>query len=73
MRSRSTVSIIDLEMRVLVAYRAADGLYGEVPPMSVFDEMLDQRLRLMASAVPQGHDGGCPHTEAGAPPASDDR
>lgn len=29
---RSTVTIIDLELRVLVAYRAADGVYGDVPP-----------------------------------------
>lgn len=48
MRLRSTVTIVDLELRVLVAYRAANGAYGEVPPMSVFDELLDLRLRLMA-------------------------
>lgn len=47
---RSTVTIIDLELRVLVAYRAADGVYGDVPPMRVFDELLDQRLQLMAAS-----------------------
>jgi hypothetical protein len=48
MRLRSTVTIVDLELRVLVAYRAANGAYGKVPPMSVFDELLDLRLRLVA-------------------------
>lgn len=57
MRLRSTVTIIDLELRVLVAYRAADGVYGEVPPMSVFDELLDQRLHLMASGRASMYDG----------------
>lgn len=49
MRLRSTVVIVDLELRVLVAYRAANGVYGEVPPMTVFDELLDLRLHLMAA------------------------
>lgn len=48
MRLRSTVEIVDLELRVLVAYRAAGGVHGEVPPMRVFDELLDARLVLMA-------------------------
>lgn len=48
MRLRSTVKVVDLELRLMVAYRAAEGLYGDVPPMSVFDELLDQRLQLMA-------------------------
>ncbi|MCG7598035.1 hypothetical protein [Mycobacterium sp. PSTR-4-N] len=51
------MTIIDLELRVLVAYRAADGVYGEVPPMSVFDELLDQRLHLMASGGASTYDG----------------
>lgn len=56
MRLHSTVKIIDLELRVLVAYRAAGGVYGEVPPVSVFDELLDLRLRLMASGRASVHD-----------------
>ncbi len=65
MRLRSTVTIIDLELRVLVAYRAADGVYGEVPPMSVFDELLDQRLRLMASGRASMNDGAAQRLRVG--------
>ncbi|OPX05898.1 hypothetical protein B1790_29970 [Mycobacterium sp. AT1] len=57
--------IIDLELRVLVAYRAADGVYGEVPPMSVFDELLDQRLHLMAFARASMHDGAAQRLRVG--------
>ena len=65
MRHRSTVTIIDLELRVLVAYRAADGLYGEVPPMSVFDELLDQRLHLMASGPASMNDAAAQRLRVG--------
>ncbi len=42
-----TVEVIDLELRVLVALRAADGEFGTpVPPMCRFDQLLDQRLQL---------------------------
>lgn len=46
----ATVEIIDLELRVLVALRAADGEFGTpVPPMCRFDHLLDQRLHLVWS------------------------
>ena len=66
MRLRSTVTIIDLELRVLVAYRAADGAYGDVPPMSVFDELLDQRLHLMASGRASMNDGAAQRLRVGS-------
>lgn len=62
MRRRTTVTIIDLELRVMVAYRAADGAYGEVPPTSVFDSLLDERLKLMVPGAGEAnqanHDAG---------------
>jgi hypothetical protein len=45
-----TVEIIDLELRLLVALRAADGEFGtSIPPMQRFDELLDHRLTLAKS------------------------
>jgi hypothetical protein len=45
--------MIDLELRVLVAMRAANGDFGTaVPPIRRFDELLDQRLELSKRNTP---------------------
>lgn len=45
-----TVERIDVELRLLVALRAADGDFGTtVPSMRLFDQLLDHRLTLAGS------------------------
>jgi len=42
-----TVETIDLQLRLLVALRAAKGDFGtSVPPTRLFDQLLDHRLTL---------------------------